>query len=153
MEALLEFGSEDLDIYATRAVQMLVDTHWHGWDWINWTFILLPKLLQLLFFTIWSCILMPTKEISNSWFHSMIEVLILLISLYFFGIDASVYRQKIRSFWRDGIFTFLQIVATVLVFTCICYEWNFESKDKELDDTFWELLAWTAFFLWFSLIL
>lgn len=38
-----------------------------------------------------------------------------------------------------------------MLLSCICYEWYL--GDEPLDEIFWELKAWAAFFIWFSFLI
>ena len=85
MQALQAY--EDTAIFATDAVQMLITNHWKFWSPWNTYLIILPRIIHLIVFTIWSSFLMPTKEVSDGVAHTILEVIILFIAAYFLLIE------------------------------------------------------------------
>ena len=128
---------------------MLIEKHWKFWRPYNYYLIILPRFVQLMVFTIWSSILMPTKEVSDSPLHFFCEVIILIIAI------SNLYIE-LRSFeltWKETKLYLVTIISPMLLAFCIIYLWYLESNDKPIDEDFWEFLAWTAFCSWASFLI
>ena len=86
MEALKENGS--IEIFGKSSVQILVDEQWDRWNFFNNWFRMIPIVLQLITFWLWSNVLLPNIDNEGLAITSLVcEIIILVVSSYLLAIE------------------------------------------------------------------
>ena len=152
MFALAE--NTNINIYEHTSIQMIVNKMWKAWYWRNMLFIFIPNVILLIFFSINSCFLMPAKENVPANVNLIFEVVCFLIAAYFLIIEIITVAQLEAQAWRTGwleiIFNF---APSSFVIASQIMQMLFQYGDEDIVNTYWELLAWTSFVIWFKFLL
>ena len=100
---------------------------------------------------------MPNKDNVSDLVHLIFEGLSCLLAAYFIFVELivvfSLDKESLKQGYKEIIFNFvpgsLVIASQVLQ---ILYNYG-DEEDNALMDQYWELLAWTAFVIWFKFLL
>ena len=54
-----------MSVFAQKSVQIIIDMHFEHWRLYNTLFVGLPIYLQLVFFTLWSDVVLPNLSVTE----------------------------------------------------------------------------------------
>ena len=147
-------------LYDKTGIQLLVRNHWKFWRKRNYMFIILPWVLQLIVFTLWSSILLPNKANADEGFRFALELISLVIASYFLVVRlVSLFSlRSIDLFFEDVAGITINIISPTLIIACQVQHWkaHFEASEdakNAIDEGLWELMAWTSFIMWFNFLI
>lgn len=121
--------------------------------------ILLPISLQIVVFTVWSCIFMPNDDLIPESTAAILELISFCLAAYFIIIESvclyGIINNKSDFSLQGSLMeTVLGFLSPVLILVCQGFAYFNTSNLHEPDQFwFWELVAWTAFCLWIRFVL
>ena len=167
MNALLK--NKNVSIYTNPGVQLIVQNQHDQWYIWNMLLIKIPISIQLVAFTIKSSFLDTNINSANYEFRLTMEIISCVIAIYF--LITELYTTlvaycrgftKAQEIYNQIGFIILSLISPILIlFTqflgmFFIYEDN-ENGDKVMKSyrsytIYWNLTAWTVFFLWLKFI-
>ena len=117
---------------------------------------MIPMCLQLVIFSINSCIFQPQVGQVPSELIAVCEFFSGILAFYFLCIEIvtakDVTRTEFSNSWKELLLNFL---SPILILTCQVISFLIENLDAGVNAKiyYWELLAWTSFCLWFRFLL
>ena len=87
MVALQKAGRNNVDIFAHKGIQLIVENQWRRWKAFNMTMIMIPMCIQLVVYSVNSCIFQPQAENVNGWLMNGFEFMSAGLAIYFLCIE------------------------------------------------------------------
>ena len=140
--------TDNLELFALKSVQILIDNHWSYWRRLNTLLFGLPILANLLIFWYWSNIVLPNTQLEqDDSFDTQSKICIValnFISFYFILMEIPIiYRNWKRELDIERLSNW--IGAGLILWNSITQEYN--------EVRFWRIQTWAAMFVWLRFLL
>ena len=120
---------ENMEIFTLKSVQIIIDCHARYWDRINYLFVGLPRIINLIFFSYWSNIVLSNLDRAFDEFESADKVcraFLFLTEFYLLLLEITAIVKRLHLYLNDTARVFNIITPIIVLKNCF----NTSNRDE-----------------------